>query len=203
MKRIGLMGGTFNPVHNGHLILAEQAYQQAKLDEVWFLPAKLPPHKELSGSVSNRHRYRMLELAIRKREHFRLSDLEFLRKGTSYTYQTLLYLNSLPTHDRFYFIMGADSLFQFETWKNPSVILENAVLLVACRDDYDQSRILEQITFLKGKYAHSRIEWISYPRVALSSSQLRNDRRAHRDISGMVPESVNSYIKEHGLYESI
>lgn len=203
MKKIGLMGGTFNPVHNGHLILAKQAYLQAHLDEVWFLPSKCPPHKEIANRVSGHHRYQMLELAIRGYEYFRLSDLELLRKGMTYTCQTLTYLNSLPSDNQFYFIMGADSLFQMETWREPSIILQNAVILAACRDDYDKNLVSGQIAHLKGKYDHCQIELISYPRIRISSSKIRKCIKEHQDVSEMIPEAVNCYIKEHGLYENV
>ncbi|MBQ9563768.1 MAG: nicotinate (nicotinamide) nucleotide adenylyltransferase [Lachnospiraceae bacterium] len=115
--RIGIMGGTFNPIHLGHLILAENAYRQLDLDVVWFMPSGKPPHKPNTEILPNEDRVHMVELAIEGTPYFELSLLEIDRQGITYTVDTLEYLTKTRPEDQFFFLAGADSLYQFETWR--------------------------------------------------------------------------------------
>ena len=120
MRKIGIMGGTFDPVHNGHLMLAETAYRQFDLDQVWFLPNGNPPHKkEENIGTDARHRSRMVALAIQGRDYCRLEEYEVRRREVSCSYQTLEHFRKQYPEDEFYFIIGADSLFAIETWVHP------------------------------------------------------------------------------------
>lgn len=119
MKKIGIMGGTFNPIHNAHLMMAQAAYEQYELDEVWFMPSKNPPHKSQSEIVSEEHRSRMVQFAIDDSKHFLFSDIELKRQGTTYTCETLAQCVEEFSDTRFYFILGGDSLCHFEQWYHP------------------------------------------------------------------------------------
>ena len=132
-KKIGIMGGTFNPIHFGHLLLAETAFHQFKLDEILIMPTKNPYYKKISNSVTEEDRVTMVELAIEDNQHFRLSKEELNREGTTYTVETLSHLTRKHPEYEYYFIMGADSLYHIESWKEPEKILNMAVIVVAGR----------------------------------------------------------------------
>ena len=131
MRRIGIMGGTFDPIHNGHLAVGRQAYREYQLDEVWFMPSGHPPHKKDHAVTDAADRCAMTRLAIRNDPYFRFSDFEVRREGNTYTAQTLTLLRRQYPDVRFYFIIGADSLFEIESWYMPEKIMEQAVILVA------------------------------------------------------------------------
>ena len=133
MARIGILGGTFNPVHKGHLVMAQKAYEQLALSEVWFMPSKRPPHKDQSQLVSDTDRKAMIQLSIAETEYFKLSEMELLRSGTTYTIDTLRQLKKEYPKDEFYFILGADSLYQLESWKEAEAIFKMAHILCAPR----------------------------------------------------------------------
>ena len=138
MKKIGIMGGTFNPIHNAHLMMAEAAYEQYGLDEVWFMPSKIPPHKDSREIVSEEHRSRMIQFAIDDYKHFLLSDMELKREGVTYTCETLQQcLNEFP-EDHFYFILGGDSLCDFEKWCHPEKIARMCTILSVSRGSMGQ-----------------------------------------------------------------
>ena len=138
MKKVGIMGGTFNPIHLGHLMLAENAYDFCKLDEIWFIPSADPPHKIGQPVLDYIHRSRMTELAIKEIPYFKKYDFEAQRSERSYTAETLRLLHKKYPDVEFYFIMGADSLFQLETWYAPERVMAQAILLVAVRNHHSQ-----------------------------------------------------------------
>ena len=148
-KRVGLIGGTFNPVHCGHLLLAEMAMSEAGLDEVWFLPAKNPPHKAGYDILPGEIRKKLIELAIEGNPTFSVCDEELSREGMSYTFETLLSLREKYTNTEFFFIMGMDSLCDFGGWKCPDIILQNSVLLVGDRNLAGRGKMEEMISILK------------------------------------------------------
>ena len=123
MKRIGIMGGTFDPVHNGHLLLGRQALSEYGLDQVWYMPSHIPPHKKDHRITDPKDRLAMLELALKGIPFFTVSDFEMKRDGNTYTAQTLELLKDAYPEDEFYFIIGADSLFQLETWYHPERVM--------------------------------------------------------------------------------
>lgn len=139
MKRIGIMGGTFDPVHNGHLLLGRQARSEYGLDEIWYMPSHIPPHKKDHRITDGKDRLAMLELALEGIPFFSVSDFEMKREGNTYTAQTLELLKEEYPEDKFYFIIGADSLFQLETWYHPEKVMELTSLLVSGRE-YDPGR---------------------------------------------------------------
>lgn len=199
MKRIGIMGGTFNPIHNGHLTMAEEAYEQFSLDEVWFMIAKNPPHKDEKDIISDEHRITMMKLAIEPFPFFSLSKLEIEREGTTYTIDTLNQLKIEYPLNYFYFILGADSLFQIETWKSPSEIMKIAHVLSAPRYPRTLKEEKERREYLQKKY-QADIQLISMKPIKISSMEIR-ERLAHKlSIHDYVPKKVEQYIKEHHLY---
>ena len=171
-KRIGIMGGTFDPVHMVHLTLAENAYLSFGLDEVLMLPNGDPPHKTDKIITPAVHRLAMLQLAVAGIPYFRISDMEIRRKGYSYSSVTLEELKKAHPDTDYYFIMGADSLFQFEHWKGPEEICRLATLVVAVRDHVSEKKLDAQILHLK-EILGARIEKLDTPNIDISSATLR------------------------------
>lgn len=200
MKKIGIMGGTFSPIHLGHLMLAENAYDFMDLDEIWFIPSADPPHRSGQIVMSYAHRSRMTELAIAPVPYFIKSDFEASRKGPSYTAETLRLLRGLYPENIFYFVMGADSLFQLEDWYEPERVMSQAILLVAARDRHSKEELHRQIRYLEDKY-EARIYLMHMPEMDLSSALIRERIKNHQSIRFLVPEEVRSYIICHHLYE--
>ena len=198
-KRIGIMGGTFDPIHLGHLILAEQAMTQFDLDQVLFMPSSQPPHKSDRKVLDARHRQAMVLLAIRDNDRFSYSDLELCRTGYTYTSDTLRELNSLYPDSTIYFIMGADSLFAVDSWHEPQEIFNRAVILAANRMDLPGEQLQSQIQYLKERF-HGSVGLIQMPDIAISSRDIRKKCSEGRPIRYYVPKAVWDYIEEHGLY---
>jgi nicotinate-nucleotide adenylyltransferase len=200
--KIGIMGGTFDPIHIGHLLLGEFAYEQFELDEIWFLPNGEPPHKDAqSMSTQMQHRMEMVRLAIGGAPHFRLS-LQEATEGVHYTYKTILEFREQFPDDTFYFILGADSLFAIEQWKYFQEIFPNCTILAAMRDDKDVAEMEQQIAYLKTRY-HAKIELLRAPLLEISSTTIRERAATGRTVHYMVPDSVADYIKQHHLYKNI
>lgn len=201
-KRIGIIGGTFNPIHFGHLLIAEQSYQEYDLDEVRFLPAGHPPHKQSQQIASNEDRLAMLRLAVENVPYFQISDYELQKQGLSYTYETLSYFSAQESDAVFYFIMGADSVKDLDCWKHPEIILKKAKILAAVRGDTDIEGLKEEADRLSQKYQAS-ILLLHTPQLDISSRDLRRRVAEGRSIRFMVPESVRNYIEDHDLYQHL
>jgi nicotinate-nucleotide adenylyltransferase len=198
-KKIGIMGGTFNPVHNGHLILAENAFQQYHLDKVYFMPAGIPPHKRNSLITSGEIRCEMVNKAIAHNPAFGMLDIEVSSKETSYTYRTLEQLQHIFLDTTIYFIMGADSLSDFAYWKNPQRISELCKLLVAVRDDLDQAKLVPIADQLFREF-HTEVHLLNTPNISISSRDIRNRIQKEDSIRYLVPEEVREYIITNHLY---
>lgn len=197
-RKIGIMGGTFNPIHFGHLLLAETAYHQFSLDEVLFMPTKNPYYKKLTNSVTEKDRVNMVHLAIGDNAHFTFSGEELDREGTTYTVETLSNLTRKNPDCDYYFIMGADSLYHIESWKEPAEILRMAVILVAGRGDLSSS-LNSQIEYIENKYDAS-IHFLDAPSLEISSNDIRRRIRTGESIRYLLPRKVEEYIYKHGLY---
>ncbi len=201
MRRIGIMGGTFDPIHNGHIAVGRQAYQEYSLEEVWFMPSGHPPHKKDHAVTDAEDRCEMTKLAIRDYPYFRFSDFEVKRQGNTYTAQTLTLLNEQYPDSRFFFIIGADSLFEIENWYMPERIMAQAVLLVAGRAYSRASRSLDdQILYLRERY-HSEIYRLHLEEMDVASVRLRRMAAEGQNLRPYVPTAVWEYIKTHHLYE--
>ena len=197
--RIGIMGGTFNPIHLGHLILAENAYHQLNLDVVWFMPSGKPPHKSNKEILPNEDRVRMIRLAIEGTPYFELSLLEIERPGITYTVDTLEFLRKTQPNDRFFFLAGADSLYQFESWREPARILEMCHFAAARRDSVLYSDIEEQAAYLREKY-HAEVSLIDIPEIDISSSNIRSRIQQGQTIHFLVPQAVEDDLRLHTAY---
>ena len=192
------MGGTFNPIHFGRLLLGETAYEQFSLDEVLFMPTKNPYYKKLTNSVTEEDRMQMVQLAIRDNSHFTFSGEELDREGTTYTVETLTNLTERNPDCAYYFIMGADSLYHIESWKDTEKVLQMAVILVAGRGDLSSS-LSSQIEYIENKYDAS-IHFLNSPSLEISSNDIRRRIRAGESIRYLLPREVEEYIYEHKLY---
>ena len=199
--RIGIFGGTFDPVHLGHLIIAEQAREQAKLDRVWFVPSARPPHKMEKPISPFDRRAEMLQIAIAGQTNFHVETLEKERPGPSFTVDTLADLREQHPGDEFFLIVGADCLPDFAGWKEPLRILELATLLAAGRpgwtvwtaDQLASSMKLPDVTKVS-------IQAIQIPLIEISSRDLRRRATEGRSLLYMVPRAVEVYIREKKLY---
>lgn len=203
LKKIGIFGGSFDPIHMGHINIAQSAYQEFGLDEVWFVPAGHSPNKEESKMTPAEMRKEMVELAIREIPYFRLCDIELTSREKSYTYRTLEKLNHLYPDDTFYFIMGADSLDYFEQWVHPEIICQNAIVLVAVRDKMDLTVIRQKIDQIRQLFP-AEIYPVSGGKTDISSSLLRQSlAKGQKEASwSLLPDAVKKYINEHQLYHS-
>ena len=200
MARIGIMGGTFDPIHNGHLMLAKQAMGEYDLDEVWFMPSGHPPHKKDHAVTDANTRAEMVRLAIRGFSRFVCSEFEITRSGNTYTAQTLTLLKQEYPEDTFCFIIGADSLYQLERWYHPEIVMELAELLVAGRAYNQEHRDFgEQIAWLKSRYG-AKIRPLHCGQMNIASAEIRQMVRDKKDIRALVPKAVADYIKSRGLY---
>ena len=200
MARIGIYGGTFNPIHNGHLCLAKAAQLQMSLDEVWWIPSGNPPHKE-DGILGRIPRFEMCELAIRSESGMIVKDFELRRSGECYSYELMEWLAlEYPEHS-FFFIMGEDSLNLFPKWVRPRRIARLADLVVAVRSTDDAKQQLEKTAEkIREKY-DARVHLLQMEDVPIASTELRAMAREGKDISPYVPEPVWKYIQCHKLYQ--
>lgn len=185
-RQIGIMGGTFNPVHIAHLVAAEQAMTKLRLDEVWFIPDNIPNLKK-APEVSPKDRATMLDLATRSNPRFRVKLLELFRGGVSYTVDTLRYLTEKAPQNNYYLIMGSDQVNSFHRWKEPDAIAKMATLVGIRRPGYPQNPQYPMI-------------WVDAPDIRLSSTAIRRDVALGVSIRYLVPDAVRNYIIEKGLY---
>ena len=198
-KKIGLLGGSFDPIHQGHLNIAEHARVEFDLDEIWFIPAGHSPNKDESKMTSAELRTEMVALAIADYPYFKLSRIEVDAAETSYTYLTLTKLTKQYPNTQFYFIMGADSLDYLEQWFHPEIICQKAIILVAVRDDMDTLQIEQKILSL-GKLFEAEIYPIQGGRTDISSTTLRRQINDYKEKPQLLPDSVWKYICEQGIY---
>lgn len=201
MRKIGIMGGTFNPIHNGHLFLAENAREYAGLDQVLFMPSKNPPHKEILSKVTEIQRTDMIRLAIAGHPYFEFSDFELLRSGLTYTADTLTLLNKENPDCRYYFIVGTDSLFMMQDWMRPETVFQKCTVIAAGRDHIEEDKITGQMEYLK-KTFKADIIYAKMPMIDISSENIRNRIAAGRTVKYYLPDAVIDYIRENKLYES-
>ena len=198
-KKTGIMGGTFNPIHMGHLLLAENAKEAFGLDEILFVPSGLPYMKNGIEIADKWMRLEMTRLAVSDNTAFDISYAEVEREGNSYTWETLELLRDKEPETEFFFIEGADSLFAMESWKNPEIIFRDCTILAAVRDGKGDDDLREQIDRLEKKYG-ARIGLIGMKGISFSSTDIRERIRNGRSIRYMVPDKVIEYIKKYRLY---
>ncbi|WP_455717443.1 nicotinate-nucleotide adenylyltransferase [Anaerosporobacter sp.] len=198
-KKIGIMGGTFNPIHLGHLILGQTALEQFQLDKVIFMPTKNPPHKRYDHILDDDIRAKMVELAIEDNPNFELSTFEMEREGITYTADTLSRLTKLHPDEEYYFIVGADSLFYIDKWKDPATIFKLSKLIAAIRDHKSIEEMAQKSAALNEIF-HGSIELLNSPNIDISSSDIRERIKNGMDIRYYVTPKVASYIQKNKLY---
>lgn len=199
--RLGVFGGTFDPVHYGHLLLAEQCREQCRLDEVWFVPAGAPPHKAGIVITAGAARAEMLEFAIAGHAPFRVDCRELKRAGPSYTVHTLQELRDEDPARELFFLIGADSLADLPFWFEPRRIAELANLVVVNRGRSTPPDLHALVPHL-GEAAVARMQVVAIPGIDLSSSDMRRRVQQGRSIRFMTPRAVECYIQEQRLYVS-
>jgi nicotinate-nucleotide adenylyltransferase len=195
MKRLGVMGGTFDPIHHGHLLTAEEALQQFDLDEVVFVPTGQPWMKADRRVTPPEDRYLMVVIATASNPRFSVSRLEIEREGPTYSVDTLRELKAERGDVELYFITGADAMLEIFQWKSPEDALELANFIAATRPGYDLTQF-EQGT----PTSHPRVTVMTIPALAISSTDIRERVREGRPIRYLVPEGVQTYIEKAGLY---
>jgi nicotinate-nucleotide adenylyltransferase len=201
-RRVAVFGGTFDPVHVGHLIVAEQCREQARLDEVWFVPAARPPHKPEGALTPFDRRVEMLELAVAGRPDFRVDEIERELPGPSYTAETLADLAARRPNTDLHFILGADSLTDLPQWREPARILELATILAVGRPGWTVPPADELCSALKlVANAPLRVQVIQSPLIEISSRDLRRRVALGRSLRYLVPRAIEVYIQNHRLYQ--
>ncbi len=199
--RLGIFGGSFDPVHYGHLILAEQCREQCGLDAVWFLPAAAPPHKRDVELTSGQARVEMLELALAGHPQMSVSEIELERGGTSFTIETLRAIHGEDPSRELCFLIGADSLHDLHNWREPEGIAELATIAAVNRGDAPLPNVAALSEALPSSVL-DRIEFVRMPGVDLSATDIRARIATGRSVRFMLPRAVEAYIESHGLYGS-
>ncbi len=193
--KIGLLGGSFDPIHNGHLKLANWVRNKFSLNRIIFIPAAVPPHKQNVKLTGSEHRYRMVQIAIENYPDFEVSDIELKRDGISYTIDSIFYFEKMYklNKDNIFLIIGADSLLDFHNWKDPEKIIENCQIVVLPRPDVNLNNV-------KPKYKRQVII-LQSPLIDISATDIRRRIKAGETIAQIVPPAVEHYIYEHNLYK--
>ena len=197
--RLGVLGGTFDPVHTGHLVLAEQAREQLRLDRVLWVPAGDPWRKAGETVSAAEHRIAMVRLAIAGNEAFEVSTTELDRSGPTYTVDTLHQLHSEYAAEELYFLLGLDALHDLPNWHSPAELIRLALLGVAQRgDSHPYPEELERLLPGLGE----RVRWVEMPRLDISGTELRRRASQGRTLRYLVPAAVEAYVQEHKLYRA-
>ena len=198
--RVGLLGGTFDPIHYGHLLMAEQCREQCVLDVVRFIPAWNPPHKQTVQISSSRDRIAMLELALAGDPRMEVCLIEIERQGISFTVETLRQLHQQSPADDYFLIIGADSLEELPSWREPSEILRLAQVVAVNRGRAEPE--FHSVVDALGEQVRERIAMVDMPAIDLSATDIRRRVAEGRSIRHQTPPAVAMYIKEHQLYRS-
>lgn len=196
-KKVGIMGGTFDPIHIGHLLLAETAWDYFALDELLFIPSG---HSYMKENVTDMAaRTAMTHKAIGNNPHFFLSEIEINRTGDTYSYETVMDLAKLNPSTQYYFIIGADTLFSIEAWKHPELLFANCIIAAAVRKGYSTKALTTKINLLKHDFK-ADIRLFTTSRIDISSTEIRSRLKKGLSIQYMVPEKVLEYITKNNLY---
>lgn len=186
-RRIGIFGGTFNPIHQGHLVVANQALQQLELDEIWFMPNNIPPHKRVKQMATNQQRVEMLQRAIYNNPRFKIELIELERGGISYTFETMQQLKYLCPDDDFYLIIGGDEVRDLKNWFMIDELKKLVTFVAVARHGIDQ-------------ISDYPVQWIEMPALEISSTKIRADLAQHKSVRYLLPDEVLKYINKEGLY---
>jgi nicotinate-nucleotide adenylyltransferase len=197
--KIGVFGGTFNPIHNAHLTLAEFARDRFALDKVIIIPANIPALKDTSDLVDKDYRVHMVKMAIHTNPNFELSTIEIDRKGKSYTVDSFEELKRLYPDDDLYLIIGADSFYQLEKWERFKKLIKLTNIIVAARNDCDISDLEKKANYFKLQY-EANVYILDMPTIDISSTIIRNRIREGRSVKYLLPDEVCCYMADNKLY---
>lgn len=197
MKRLGIIGGTFDPIHLAHVYIACEAEKKLNLDEVIFMPAGSPPHKKDKRITEASIRLKMVERAISNKNGFKVSDYEIKKQGMSYTYLTLQHFKT--DNNIIYFITGADCLMDLEKWKNVNIILSLCNLVVLRRPGINDKELIKQKNYIEKKY-NAKIIFLDIKGMEMSSSMIRKYVKENKDLKKYLCKDVIKIIKDEGLY---
>lgn len=200
MDRLGIMGGTFDPIHYGHLVAAEMACSKFKLSKVLFIPSGTPPHKDRGDISAAKLRFEMIERAIQDNPAFDISALELERKGSSFTVDTLRALRGIWPGHKLYFITGSDVLREIFSWREAEEILMMTEFIGAARPGFDARDFLLQVQ-QEHPETQGRIHYLEVPALAISSTDIRARVKRGEPIRYLLPEPVRQFIQQHGLYK--
>ena len=199
--RLGLFGGSFDPVHNGHLLLAECCREQCRLDQIWFIPAAVAPHKRQQSFSAAEHRVEMLSLAIAGHASFGICEVEVERGGVSYTVDTLRAITENEPDAELFLLMGADTLADLANWHQPTEVLAMATPVVVARAGQPEPDYRAVASLVSPeRLSRFRKFTVSMPQVELSSSEIRRRVADGQSIRYQTPRAVEKYIEAHGLY---
>jgi nicotinate-nucleotide adenylyltransferase len=215
MALTGLFGGTFNPIHCGHLKAAEEVLRYFPLDRILFIPSYIPPHKNKKEVVAVEHRLKMVEIACKGQSRFQVSDVEARKSEPSYSIVTLKKLRGISRGDRFYFIVGSDAFLEIETWKSYQQLLKECSFIVVSRPGFELKSLGKVMNKVKPRnfialgqpldsgnrvLAEKVVYCLEIDSLNISSSEIRKKLQAGLPITGLVPEGVEEYINQHHLY---
>jgi nicotinate-nucleotide adenylyltransferase len=201
LRRLGIMGGTFDPVHNGHLVAAEAVRQEFNLDKVVFIPAGRPPHKNADLITNPEHRYIMTALATASNEYFEVSRIEVEKTEISYTVDTIKDLRTKYGEAvDIFFITGADSVLELLTWHKAEELLKLCSFIAVTRPGFDKGELEQKVYEIKSKY-NGEIISIEVPLLEISSTDIRERVREGKSIKYLLPSDVEKYIEKNGLYK--
>lgn len=198
MAKTGIFGGTFNPIHKGHMHLADTVSDKLSLDRLIFMPSNIPPHKSSENLCDNRSRFEMCKLAAESDRRYEVSDFEITREGKSYSVYTVEYMKKVYPDDELYMLLGSDMLLTFDKWFKFEEILKNVTLAVVSRENDDMSLLEEKARILR-KYGG--IELLTASPFPLSSTDIRTKIKNSEKYSCLLPEKVVQYIRLNNLYK--
>lgn len=187
-RRVGIMGGTFNPIHNGHLIMAEQVVSQLGLDQILFIPNNIPPHVDVKTAIDGKTRAKLIELAIDDNPRFSLDYIEINKGGVSYSIDTIKQLHEQHPNVDFYFIIGGDEVAYLPKWNRIDELINLVTFVAVERAGYE-------------KTSEYPVIWVDAPLIEISSTVLRQRIKARQSIRYLVPQAVAEYIEKNGLYQ--
>lgn len=199
MSKIGILGGTFNPIHKGHILLGEYCRKNLSLDKIMIIPTYTPPHKSSNQLADETHRLNMCRIATESLSNYIVSDIEIKRKGKSYTYQTLTALNEIYPEDTFYLIMGADMFLSLDKWKNPEIIFEKAIIVAVPRNESDMDDLSVYYNSVIINVGAKAVI-LDEPVMQVSSTYIRDNIDNCNLIESLVDRNVYDYIVKNNLY---
>lgn len=200
-ENIGVFGGTFDPIHFGHLIIAEEIKNRYNLDKIIFIPCGIPSHKDTSKISNTIHRMNMVQIAINTNMQFEVSDIEIRRRGYTYTIDTVLQLKHMYPKSYFFYIIGSDIVFDLLSWKRCDELFANCEFIVTIRSGFTENRLKDQIRILEKLY-NAKINLANIRLIDISSTEIRKNVKSNVSIKYLLPEEVEKYIFVNNLYRS-